>query len=128
MPVESNTSSVISFCVSAVILAAAQILQESWRFLFEFTARFASLLEMSDKQDDFAADVCSNCTGRLAQLLSPRSRCGRSGVRFRADQIVTVSPTACYRCDVCSELCSPGAAPRRWAPPLVTRLGVIWRV
>ena len=24
-----------------------------------FTARFASLLEMSDKQDDFAADLCS---------------------------------------------------------------------
>ena len=82
MPLESNTSSVISFCVSAVVLAAAQILQESWRFFFEFTARFASLFEMSDKQDDFAADVCSNCTGRLAQLLSPPYRCGRSGVRL----------------------------------------------
>ena len=49
----------ISFCVSAVVLAAAQILQESWRFLFEFTARFASLFEMSGKQDDFAADLCN---------------------------------------------------------------------
>ena len=45
--------------MSAVVPAAAQILQESWRLLFEFTARFASLFEMSDKQDDFAADLCS---------------------------------------------------------------------
>ena len=31
----------------------------AWRFLFEFTARFACLFEMSDKQDDFAVDLCS---------------------------------------------------------------------
>ena len=49
----------ISFCVNAVVLAAAQTLEESWRLLFEFTARLASLFEMSDKQDDFAADLCS---------------------------------------------------------------------
>ena len=49
----------ISFCVSAVVLAAAQILQESWRLLFDFTARLASSFEMSDKQNDFAADLCS---------------------------------------------------------------------
>ena len=49
----------ILFCVNAVVLAAAQILQESSRFLFEFTARFASLFETSDKQNDFAADLCS---------------------------------------------------------------------
>ena len=70
----------ISFCVNAVVLAAAQILQESWRFLFEFTARLASLFEMSDKQDDFAAD--KHCAGRLAQLLSPPYRCRRCGVRM----------------------------------------------
>ena len=57
--IEHNLDDLISFCVSAVVLAAAQILQESWRFLFEFTARFASLFEMSDKEDDFAADLCS---------------------------------------------------------------------
>ena len=54
-----NLDDLVSFCVSAVVLAAAQILQESWRLLFEFTARFASLFEMSDKQNDFAADLCS---------------------------------------------------------------------
>ena len=57
--IEHKLHDLISFCVSAVVLAAAQILQESWRLLFEFTARFASLFEMSDKQDDFAADLYS---------------------------------------------------------------------
>ena len=47
--IEHKLDDLISFCVSAVVLAAAQILQESSRFLFEITARFASLLEMSDK-------------------------------------------------------------------------------
>ena len=56
---EHKLDDLISFCVNAVVLAAAQILQESWRLLFEFTARSASLFEMSDKQDDFAADLCS---------------------------------------------------------------------
>ena len=57
--IEHELDDLISFFVNAVILAAAQILQESWRFLFEFTARFASLFEMSEKQNDFAADLCS---------------------------------------------------------------------
>ena len=57
--VEHKLDDLISFCVSAVVLAAAQIVQESWRFLLEFTARFASLFEMSDKRDDFAADLRS---------------------------------------------------------------------
>ena len=56
---EHKLDDVISFCVNAVVLAAAQILQESWRLLFESIARFASLFEMSDKQNDFAADLCS---------------------------------------------------------------------
>ena len=57
--IEHELDDLISFCVNAVVLAAAQILQESSRFLFDFTARFACLFEMSDKQDDFAADLCS---------------------------------------------------------------------
>ena len=57
--IEHTLDDPMSFRVNAVVLAAAQILQESWRLLFEFTARFASLFETSDKQDDFAADVCS---------------------------------------------------------------------
>ena len=57
--IEHKLGDLSSFCVNAVVLAAAQILQESWRLLFESTARFASLFEMSDKQDDFAADLCS---------------------------------------------------------------------
>ena len=56
---EHKLDDLISFCVNAVVLAAAQIFQDSWRFLFEFTVRFASLFEISDKQDDFAADLCS---------------------------------------------------------------------
>ena len=43
----------------------------------------------------------------------------------RAGQISTVSPMVCHRCDVSSGLCSPGAMPRHWAPPLVTRFGVM---
>ena len=53
--IELKLDDLIPFCESAVVLAAAQILQEPSPFLFEFTARFASLFEMSDKQDDFAA-------------------------------------------------------------------------
>ena len=50
---EHKLHDLISFCVNAVVLAAAQILQESWRLLFEFTARLANSLEMSDKQNAF---------------------------------------------------------------------------
>ena len=57
--IEHKLDDLISFFVNAVVLAAAQVLQESWRLLFEFTARLASLFEMSDKQDDCAADLCS---------------------------------------------------------------------
>ena len=57
--IEHKLDDSISFCVNAVVLAAAQILQESRRFMFTFTARFASLFEMSEKQDDFATDLCS---------------------------------------------------------------------
>ena len=56
---EHKLDDLISFCVNAVVLGDAQILQNTWRFLFEFTARFASLFEMPEKQDDFAADLCS---------------------------------------------------------------------
>ena len=57
--IEHKLDDLISFCVNAVVLAAAQILEESWRLLFELTARLANLFEMSDKQNDFAADLCS---------------------------------------------------------------------
>ena len=57
--IEHQLHDLCSFGVNAVVLAAAQILQESWRLLFEITARLASLFEMSDKQDDCAADLCS---------------------------------------------------------------------
>ena len=59
LKIEHELDDLISFCANVVVLAAAQIPQESWRLLFEFSARFASLFEMSDKQDDFAADLCS---------------------------------------------------------------------
>ena len=40
----------------------------------------------------------------------------------------TVSPTARHRCDVCSELCFSSAELQTWAPPVVSRCGVIPRV
>ena len=61
----------------------------------------------------------------LAQLLSAQA-IGAVGLGFdsRAGQI----GTARHRCDVSSGLCCPGAKPRKWAPPLVTRFGVLTRV
>ena len=65
----------------------------------------------------------------LAQLFSAQIiGAGGLGFKSRTGQINTVSPTARHRCDVSSDLRSPGAKLRRWAPPLVTRLGVIPRV
>ena len=67
--------------------------------------------------------------GRLAQLLSTllslREVWGSIPGPVKFD---TVSPTARHRCDVFLELCHPGAKPRRWTPPLVTRFGIIPRV
>ena len=40
-------------------------------------------------------------------------RCDRSWVRFQGRSYQTQSPTARYRCVVSSELCCPGAKPRR---------------
>ena len=60
-------------------------------------------------------------TIRLGQLLSGRGL----GFDFWADGNITVSPTARLRCDVSSELCCPGAKPRRLTSPLVSRFGVI---
>ena len=59
--IEHKLDDLISFCVSAVVLAAAQILQESWRFLFECTVLqdLPACLGCQTKQDDFAADLCS---------------------------------------------------------------------
>ena len=61
LKIEHKLDDLISFCVNAVVLAAAQILQESWCFVFEFTARFASLFEMSDKQNDLLQTCVALC-------------------------------------------------------------------
>ena len=65
---------------------------------------------------------------RFATELTAGIGAGGLGFDSRAGQIDTVSPTTRHRCDVSSELCCPGAKPRRWAPQLVTRFGVIRRV
>ena len=44
---------------------------------------------------------------------------------YRPVKSDAVSSTARLRCNVSSELCCPGAKPRRWAPPLVVRFGEI---
>ena len=64
----------------------------------------------------------------LTQLLRHCNRCGKSAVRIPFRSNHTMSPTTRHRCDVSSELCCPGAKPRRWASPLVTRFNVILRV
>ena len=65
----------------------------------------------------------------FAQLPSQHAiGAGSLGFKSRIDQIGTVSPTTRHRYDVSSELHCPGAKPRRWAPQLVTRFGVIPRV
>ena len=69
------------------------------------------------------SDLILTQTDRLAQLLSVRYRCGRSGFDSRDGPFGTVSPTARHRCDVSSELCcleALGTKPRRRTPPLVT--------
>ena len=49
----------------------------------------------------------------LAQLLSAHAiGAGGSGFKSRDGQIGLVSPMARHRCDVSSEMCSPGAKPR----------------
>ena len=53
----------------------------------------------------------------IALLLSPHA-IGTGGLGFKS-RVGQMSPTARHRCDVYLELCSPGAKPRRWAPPLV---------
>ena len=67
-------------------------------------------------------------TGRQLSCLAHAIGAGGLGFDSRAGQIYTVSPTTRHRCDDSSELCCPGAKPRRWAPQLVTRFGVIRRV
>ena len=57
--IEHKLDDLISLCVSAVVLAAAPVLQDLSRFLFEITARFARLLDMSIKQDVVAANLYS---------------------------------------------------------------------
>ena len=66
-------------------------------------------------------------TGPAVSSVAKRTLSEREGLGFdsRTGQIGTVSPTTRHRCDVSSELCCPGAKPRRWAPQLVTRLSVI---
>ena len=63
----------------------------------------------------FFSYISSNSDRPLAQLLSAHA-IGTGGLRFDsgAGQISTVSPMARHRCDVSSELCSPGAKSRRW--------------
>ena len=64
----------------------------------------------------------------LAQLLSAHAiNSGGLGFDSRAGQISSVSPAVRHRCDVSSELCSSGAKPQRWAPPLVSRFGMKYR-
>ena len=72
--------------------------------------------------------VPHHCTSGVSKFKARAIGAGGLGFESRAGQIGTVSPTARHRCDVSSELCSPGAKLRRWAPQLVTRFGVIRQV
>ena len=52
---------------------------------------------------------------------------GAGGLGFES-QVGQIESQCRHRCDVSSELCSPGAKLRRWVTPLVSRFGVIPRV
>ena len=82
---------------------------------------------LSNRLQKFTINLLMNQP--LAQLFSAHA-IDAGGLRFtsRVGQIGTVSPTARHRCDVSSQLCIPCAKQRRWAPPLVTRFGVLPRV
>ena len=79
-----------------------------------------------DKEYDKRKDLLQNqpVISVVCTLLSVREVWGSIPGSVKSD---TVSPTACHRCDVSSELCCQGAKQRRWAPLLVTRFGVISR-
>ena len=86
-------------------------------------------------------DITDKCTKKVPRSVaryfctavlpnSENNAIGTGGLGFEswAGQIGTVSPAARHLFGVSSELGCPGAKPRRWAPPLVTRFGVIPRV
>ena len=78
--------------------------------------------------DDFRKNNFISCfwTARLAQLLRTLLSVHEVWGSFPgADKSDTVLPTAWHRCGVSSKLRCPGAKPRRWASPLVTRFSVI---
>ena len=79
-----------------------------------------------DQKNRLTCPRLRKCNRPLAQLLSALA-IGVGGLGFdsRAGQIGAVSSTVRHHSDVSSELCSPGAKSRRWAPSLVTRFGVL---
>ena len=83
-----------------------------------------SFLTLPFGEKNKSIEICQALLMTFVVYVLPR------GARFksRVGQISIVTPTSRHRCDVSSELYSPGAKPRRWAPPLVTRIGVIPRV
>ena len=50
------------------------------------------------------------------------------GLGFNFRPVKSGSDAVVHHCDVSSELCCPDGKPRRWAPPLVARFGVIARL
>ena len=75
---------------------------------------------------DAAMDLYFNNFGVVLKIsLSARKVLGSIPLPVKSD---TVSLTVRHRCNVSSELCSPGAKPRRLAQLLVTRFGVKPRV
>ena len=84
---------------------------------------YNTLLEIAtDKQAEIAVRVS------ISSFRFPQSVLEAWGSIPGPVKLDTVSPTIRHRCDVSSELCCPGAKPRRWAPPPVTRFGMLPRV
>ena len=69
LTIEHKLDDLISFCVSAVVLAAAQILQESSR-CFEFIARFASLLRCQTS-NMFLLQTCKALYWSIGSVAKP---------------------------------------------------------
>ena len=105
------------YCLTFVMRAW---FQSSWtRYLFVCSV-VSILRQFSSVAQNFS-------TASKKPLLPVRhcDRCGRHGSNSKSVKSDTVSPTACHRCDVSSELCCPGTEPRIRTPPHVTRFGVL---
>ena len=128
-----------SFCSENVVTHLAPYIDKFKYKLMEVLTVGAAVgftneqyLRVNGYSNEFAVSICFlwvdfiDFTCRLAQLLSTLLSLQKVWDSIPGSvKSDSVSPTVRHRCNVSSELCCPSAKPQRWAPPLVTRFGVI---